>query len=92
MLLDIGDGIGDVVRHLIISVREQPFAETEPAVSSAHVIDEKQRRVAVFVFETFAYGVGMLVGRIHLPKFVQLLKIRHHDSSNRIFRIVPVDQ
>src|SRR5687767_3261585 len=44
------------------------------------------------MFEPLERGVGLLVGSVHLSEIVELLDIGHHNSSNWIVRIVPVDQ
>src|SRR5262249_17298862 len=92
MIANVGNRVGDVVGYFVVAVNEESFAKTETAVSATHVVDEQQRGVSIFVFEAFESRVGMLVRSIHLSKIVDFLKVRHHDPSNRIFGIVPVDE
>ena len=61
-----------VDRRVIVVVHEQALAEAVPAVRTADLVHQQQRRVAVLVLAAAHRGVGGFLAGVEFTPIVQL--------------------
>src|SRR5215831_1052208 len=92
VLSQVRDGFADVVRNFVVIAGEQSLAKTKTTIGSAYVVDQEQSGIRIFMLHAPNYGIGRFFTCVPLTELFQFCHFGHYDPTDRVTRIIPVDQ